>query len=142
MESLFDDGNDAVRPNAVAYTAAIAAWAARCDFCYAGDQAESLLWRMMDQYKAGNIDAKPNAISVAAVMRVWSTGNEAEAPKRVEALWQWMKAHYEAWNESIKPSAFHYNHLLESWAKSQRFESVRRIKSILYAAGSQQSVTS
>lgn len=69
LESLHRDyaNDETMKPNALTYTATINAWAKSRQF-HKGKKARETLHRMIQAYKGGNRDAKPNVFAFTSVL--------------------------------------------------------------------------
>lgn len=94
--------------------------------------AEKLLRGMYEDYKNGNVSAKPNTQAVTLVIDCWAKSGTNDAGEKAEALLDWMIGLYEETkDESFKPNQLTWNAAVNAWAKSRVFGKANRAKDVL-----------
>ena len=88
MESMFQDGNNMMRPDFVAYSSVIRAWA-QSSLDGSALMAEAVFRRMVDDYQRGNIHSVPSASVFKMVVGAYlQSGGNGEVKRAVEVtLW-------------------------------------------------------
>jgi hypothetical protein len=92
---------------------------------------------MSHAFQTGDIDLKPNALTLGTVLKVWAANDHPDAPERVTSLVRWAEAESKDGNPSIKPDYFCYSMLLDIWCKSGRndaFVRLHEIMKVMYAS--------
>jgi pentatricopeptide repeat protein len=98
------------------FNAAILAW--KNSKSPATAQAEALLKNMNDRYKEGDIDCKPDAVTINSVIGVWSKSERPEAGERAEAFLDLMERVYLAGDITVKPDRYSFNSVMNAYTKS------------------------
>ncbi|GAX27381.1 hypothetical protein FisN_17Lh237 [Fistulifera solaris] len=120
MRTLYENGNEDLRPDSVILTALISAHArskspnkVKDNREEAATRAYNLLQELKDAYKNGDESLKPNVVCYNAVMNGLARMKD---PYRVSRLLREMFQDYEAGNESAKPDVRSFNILLKAWS--------------------------
>ncbi len=95
-------------------------------------RAEQLLVKMMQLYRSGNIDAKPNVVSFSTVINGWAkySSEEEGAAQRAEKVLKLMVQEYENGNSDAKPNSISYCSLIDAFVKSKNKRSLERAQEI------------
>lgn len=108
MESLYRDGEKALKPNAFCFNIVLNAHAKAGD----AKSAERFLAYMEDLYSSGkNEDTRPTSISFSAVIDSWARSGRKDAPERALKIFRRSK-------EFIVPSVPVRNTVINVWAKA------------------------
>ena len=115
MESLFEQGNKAVKPSEFTFNTALDVLS-KTGSTKDADRGEQLLERMQKLCEEGkNLDARPSTISYNACLKAWArcaSRGVADAPDRAEALLQKMA------DRGIEPDRITYTTLIDCLAKA------------------------
>ena len=94
MRSLYEDGNNNVRPNTITYAKVLDVHARRGDI-----KDATKVWEMMKMdYDMGNANAKPNARTYTIIIDAWSKSNQQEFPFLALDLLKTIRSLYEEGN--------------------------------------------
>ncbi|GAX13296.1 hypothetical protein FisN_17Hh237 [Fistulifera solaris] len=145
MRTLYENGNEYLRPDSVIMTALISAHArsnspnkVKDNREEAATRAYDLLQELKDAYKNGDESLKPNVVCYNSVMNGLARMKD---PHRVSQLLREMFQDYEAGNKSAKPDVRSFNILLKAWSltsdphKGERAEQILKSMIDLSEAG-------
>jgi pentatricopeptide repeat protein len=95
-------------------------------------RAEQVLIKMLQHYRNGNKDVKPNVVSFSTVINGWAkcSSEEAGAAKRAEKIFNLMLEEYKGGNEDAKPNSISYCSLIDACVKSRDRGSLERAEDI------------
>jgi len=111
MKQLYEDGDEGVKPDNIAYSNLINAIAKSDGFAH----AEDLLWEMVDDYINGNDKCKPRIRNLNTILAVWSKSPVPYAAEKAEAIVQrWLTA-MEVTKLDVAPDNYTYCLLLKCW---------------------------
>ena len=130
-----DDDDLAVKTRS--YNAVILAWK-NSNATDAPQRVEALLKRMNDRYKAGNIDCRPDRVTINCIIATWAKSNQPGAQDRAETFLQFMETLYQAGDLTFKPDRYGFNSVLDAYANSGqalRAEALYERMKELYKAG-------
>jgi hypothetical protein len=85
LEELQNDGNSSLKPTVLTYTLAFLAWGNNRRYD-AAEQAENILWRMLEFYDKEDRDAKPNVVTCNCVLRAWSRNWEVGTAEQAQSI--------------------------------------------------------
>lgn len=130
MQEMHDSGVSGLKPDQHSYGALMSAWG-RC-----GDPqaAEAVLERMQRAYKAGNLEAKPNAVVLNSIIvaHARSKGDRKTLARNALKVLVMMKDLYETGNKDMKPNAFTFNTVIHAFAACGDWKSAEEAQLILY----------
>jgi pentatricopeptide repeat protein len=124
-----------VTPNTRTYSMVIMAWAeceSREHKGYAAQRAEKILWKMLQLYREGGNDIKPNSILVTTCIAAWSRAAVTctHAPERAEHLWTMLRnLHADTGysDKDFEPTTEIGNAVISAWSRcTSRLDSVQR----------------
>jgi len=108
VEGSFRNGNEALKPNAVFYSAILQAWA-KTGTDEGAEKAVNLLQRNLGLFAEGNDYAKPHTIVYNAVMDAIARSNMVGAGAHAEELLTEMESLYQSGDEDMRPSRRSFN---------------------------------
>jgi len=114
MISLYQDGNDRVKPNTHAYTAVITAWS-KSKLPEAAAKGLSLF----EDMKKGDKDMQPNNISYSAIISLLSR-NKDYFDKTKELLDELNKRYKQDASEGLRPDTVVYSSAIMAYARSNQ----------------------
>lgn len=130
----------AVKPTTRTYSMIVMAWAeceAREKEGDAARRAENILLKMVQLYRDGGNDVKPNSIPFTTCVAAWSraAANCPEAPERAERLWDILDELYHETAQTDKdfePQVEMGNAVMSAWSRcTTRVDSVERSLGVL-----------
>jgi pentatricopeptide repeat protein len=81
-------------------------------------QAEALLKRMNERYKAGDVGCKPDSVTINSIIGVWAKSGQPQAGKRAKAFLDFMERAYKAGDGTLKPDTYSFNSVMDAYAQS------------------------
>jgi hypothetical protein len=72
---------------------------------------------MEGQYKMGDEDVKPNAITYNTAITAWANSQDPNAGMRAEAILQRVEEQCKMGNEEVKPNTITFNTAITAWGK-------------------------
>lgn len=113
MKKRFEAGDDSLKPDKMAYSNLMNA---HINNKTTYNRAEDILWEMVDDYRSGNINAKPCTRNFNTVLAMWSkTPWDSEAPERSEELISRLLDLSKAGVLDVQPDKYTYSLLLKTW---------------------------
>lgn len=118
MTTLYNAGNEDVKPDVFSYTATLSAWAGATYDPQASDRALEILHLMENQCALGNKDACPNAVTYTAVINcVGKSGKPNAALEAYEILLS-MEKRWREGEEDLRPDLITYSSVIDAFARS------------------------
>ena len=111
MKARFEDGDEYLRPDHVAYSNLINAFAKGDGFVH----AEKLLWEMVDDYLNGNDACKPRIRNLNTIIACWSRVSARHSPENAERIvGRWIRVTEETKLDTY-PDSYTFSLLLKCW---------------------------
>jgi pentatricopeptide repeat protein len=123
-----DSGNIELRPSVRSYSKVIDAWAgAGCP-----ERAMEVLERMGEQFRSGNIAAKPNTTCCTSVLDALAKGKQGRPQaEQAEAILRRMLGMFHDGHKELKPDTVQFGPVLDAWAKSGDQDAAQKARGIL-----------
>ena len=93
--------------------------------------AEQLLLKMLQNYKQGNLDSKPNTVSFTSVIDAFAKCSSVDGPRKAEAILRLMERTYLEGNKDAEPKTVSYSAVVEAWARSKERDGHERAQKIV-----------
>jgi pentatricopeptide repeat protein len=127
LETRHAQGQDAVRPDKIAYLLAIRAWG-NTQLARAPEKAQSILRRMQSMGQlAGQSDLTPCVVIYSAVIDAWSKSRRREAPDRALKLLREMQALSDSGHTEVSPNIITFNSVISSFASQGRVDEAQSL---------------
>jgi len=132
MQRIYDAGqNEAMKPDALSYTALMRCWANTGEKG-AASKTQSILRRMHRMYENGNNDVKPDTVMYNVVLSALDKGRERGSARRAEALLKEMEELYESTgDDDVRPTTVSYSTVMSAWSRSGEKGAAEKAESIL-----------
>jgi tetratricopeptide (TPR) repeat protein len=124
-EAIIERMERKVSPTRRSYNLLLYAWA-NASIEDAAARAQQVLRRMQEQYKEGNVLAKPDTNSYNQVLAAWSRGRKMGFERRMQFIFDELMALPE--EEEIHPDTDTFNHVMGGWLKSDDKDALTRIE--------------
>jgi hypothetical protein len=124
-EAILERMEQKVPPTRRSYNLLLYAWA-NASIEDAAVRAQMVLRRMQQQYKEGNVLAKPDTNSYNQVLAAWGRGRQLGFERRMQFIFEELLALPE--EEQIHPDTDTFNHVIGGWLKSDDKDAVTRIE--------------
>jgi hypothetical protein len=119
------------------YNVVINAWA-KSGGKGSATEAETLLAKMHDFHKSGDLDIKPNVVTYGAVIDAHAKSGERGAAARADALLAEMIQLHQSdpvTHSDLRPNTYVFNTVINCWAKSKEQDAASKAEEILVAMG-------
>lgn len=133
LEALYEDSkNERYLPTTKTFASVLYAIAKSKGFPRAIDEAERLLNRLFELYRAtGNLEVVPNTVVYSQVFLILSTSRDPSAPTRALKLMEQMKEEQLRGNRSVNPDAATYAYLINTLTKARVPDAPERATELL-----------
>ena len=128
MKARFLAGNEGLRPDCIAYSIVLNTFAqeSKCD------EAEDLLWEMVDDFLSGNDSATPRTRNFNTILAMFARSNQQDAPDRAEGVVSKFRELCDKGVLQNKPDPYTYSLLLKCWVTSGRAGACEQALACLY----------
>ncbi|KAL7560463.1 hypothetical protein ACA910_020506 [Epithemia clementina (nom. ined.)] len=120
----YDNGDKNLKPDTICYSNLINVFV-NCGEKY--QDAERILWEMVDTYLSGLDSAEPTVRSFNTLLAMWSKSNAREAPERVQMILQRWRDLNQQGTIGVTPDEYSYALLLKAWTKAKRVDSIQNL---------------
>ena len=128
MKQRFQDGEEGLRPDCICYSIVLNTFAQESKT----EEAEQLLWEMVDDFLSGNDSAAPRTRNFNTIMAMYARSDKYDAPERAEGVLSRFRELCESRVIENSPDAYTYSLLLKAWATSDRPDGTDNALSAFY----------
>jgi pentatricopeptide repeat protein len=130
MEKCYQEGNEDMKPDRVAYGAVLSAWA-RSDEENAIDRALSIFRYMLKRHEEGDADFNLHSSMFNALLSAFAKQKGHKFAMHAEAFLKRMKSLAQQGDIACKPTSTTYGCVINSYTNSGHFKAVDRIFALL-----------
>lgn len=124
IQTFHETENPLIAPSTVSYNSVMNAWS-KCNDPNAARNADNLLMELIESYRNGNNDVKPDAIGFSTVLHAYAKSGLRERVARSEELFEMMDS------LDITPSSFTYSALQNVYARAGTDDAPQKTQKVL-----------